>query len=72
MHPYEAVVKVLLSELDQKVIQNGAKIHPKSIKQWSKKPSEKHIEKNTKNLPKWPPKWSQKGAKRVNTQNRKR
>ena len=40
MHPYKAVVKVLLSDLDQKVIQHGAKIHWKSIKRGSKKTPE--------------------------------
>jgi hypothetical protein len=44
MNPYNAVVKVLLLDLDQKVIQNEAKIHAKSITKLTKHPSEKQLE----------------------------
>jgi hypothetical protein len=56
MHPSQAVVKVLLLGLDQKVIQNGAKIHTKSIKKCSKNPSEKQLENLMKKQQKWTPK----------------
>ena len=43
-HPSHTDVKVLRSDLDQKVIQNGAQIHTKSIEKCSKNPSEKQLE----------------------------